>query len=253
MSTELHFVRHPDDHGIDEVLFCSVLPQTHRQAEDSAFLRIGLRERYKTSGLSGDEWRFSTMLQLRALSDMPWVDTSSGYRDPEAHAAFLYAELFGDFRIGGKNEWLYRRRVGAIAFAWKGLPIWSASYDGEATDLLVACGHLPGALITAGEQGASPHGELSRLCCQPGCKAPLASVYRRLKDYCRRCGEEGREPFRPEHRGFCLAHLRRGDCALDDADSNYEVVSGPGPDGNEPDPRKVRESVYGGTIDIGGV
>src|SRR5690606_14143687 len=145
----------------------------------------------------------------------------------------------------------YRRRAAAIAFAWKGLPVWSASYDGEPTDLLVACGHLPSALIRAGEEGAHHHGALSRLCCQPGCREPLVSVYRRMKEYCGQCGSE-KETWKPKHRGSCAAHMPSGDCALDDADRNYEVVSGPGPDGNEPAADKVRQSAFGGVIDVGG-
>jgi hypothetical protein len=33
-------------------------------------------------------------------------------------------------------------------------------------------------------------------------------------------------------RGFCRTHLRRGDCGREDSDENYEVLSGPGPDGS---------------------
>lgn len=247
MAEKMRFVRHPDDKGIDEILFCGVLPASREDAVASAFLRLSVRERYKTSGLSGDEWRFSTMLQLRERPGQPWVDTSSGYRDLEAHAAFLYAELFGDFVQGEKHPWLYRRKVGGMAFSWKDLPVYAMGYDGEATDLLVACGHLSSALIQAGEQGEYQGGALERLCCQPGCAAPLVSVYRKRFDWCSRCGEKS-TPFRPEHRGFCAAHLRRGDCGLDDADDNYEVVSGPGPDGHEPDPTIVRQSAFAGIV-----
>ena len=253
MNKRLSFWRHPDDRGPDEVLFCDVLTESQEDARASAFLRLGLRERYKTSGMSGDEWRFSTVLQLREHASDPWDTVSSGYRDVETHAAFLYAELFGDFQAGDKNEWLYRRKVGGMAFSWKGLPVYAMSYDGEATDLLVACGHLPMALVTAGENGEHHHDALSRLCCQPGCSESLVSVYRKKKDWCGRCGSDRDPPGRPKHRGFCAAHLRRGDCGLDDADANYEIVSGPGPDEHEPDARKVSESIFGGAVRMGGL
>jgi hypothetical protein len=249
--TAQRFERHPKDLGIDEVLFCAGPVTEVGDAERSAFLRLSLRERYKTSGMSGDEWRFSTALELRERPTGEWVEVSTGYRTIETHAAFLYAELFGDFREGEKHPWLYRRKVVAMAFAWKRLPIWSATYDGEATDLLVACGHLSGALIQAGEQGNHHPDALHHLCCQPGCAEPPVSVYRKAKDWCSRCGESS-EPFRDAHRGFCAKHLRRGDCGLDDADSNYVVVSGPGPDGNEPDASVVRESGFAGVVDLGG-
>lgn len=241
LSMKPQFVRHPEDDGIDEILFCDQLPIAVEDSRRTAFLRLSVRERYKTSGLSGDEWRFSAMLDLRERPDGEWVATSSGYHRLRDHAAFLYAELFGDFRAGQKHDWLYRRKVGAIAFLWKGLPVWSASYNGEATDLLVACGHLPGVLISAPEEGQQYHDALSRLCCQPGCAAPLVSVYRLRKDWCSSCGEH-KEMYWEQRRGFCRAHLRRGDCGLNDADNNYEVLSGPGPDGNEPAADVVRPS-----------
>lgn len=256
MSDRRRFVRHPDDGGIDEILLCGVLPEIYDDAATSAFMRIGLRERYKTSGLSGDEWRFSTILQLREDPAGPWVDTSSGYTRLKWHVAHLYAELFGDFIKGEKHPWLYRRKVAAIAFSWKRMPVWSGSYDGEATDLLVAAGHLPAAFVMAPEQGAHPW--TGDLCCQPGCVEPVVSVYRVKERFCGGCGRP--RPYYPsdlvkngdgyDYRAFCGAHLRRGDCALDDADTNYEVVSGPGPDDGEPDPSVVRESVFGGIVGI---
>jgi hypothetical protein len=241
IKDQVSYTRHPDDPAIDEVLFCGGMVSTYAEAQASAFLRLGLRERYKTSDLSGDEWRFSSVMQLRQYPTDGWGDVSAGYRDIETHTRFAYAELYGDF-LAGKNEWLFFRKVHSIAFSWKGLPVWAASHDGAATDFLVACGHLPSALIQAGEQGQHHHGALAHLCCQPGCREPLVSVYEKRADWCGRCGGK-KEPVWRERRGFCARHLRRGDCGLDDSDSNYIVISGPGPDGNEPGADVVSPSV----------
>lgn len=257
---KLAFNRHPDDRGVDEILFVPESGPTVTESRSAAFMRLRIAERYKTSGLSGDEWRFSSALDIREHPTGDWVRLDAGYRDFEAHAAALYPALFGDFLIG-KNQWLFGRKVRHICFAWKGLPRWRGDHEGKASDFLVACGHLPWALIKAGEDGEHHQDALKRLCCQPGCAEPHVSVYRKLRDYCQRCGSycrkcEGRGndvmriDDRIEVRGFCAKHLTRGDCGLDDADANYAVVSGPGPRGNPPDPAVVSPSILGPTMGL---
>ncbi len=65
------------------------------------------------------------------------------------------------------------------------------------------------------------------LCDQPGCSADATVYYRRLKRYTDRgdllapnSSYDGRE-----YRQFCERHKHRGDCALDDADHNYERIT----------------------------
>src|SRR5207237_1236850 len=53
-----------------------------------------------------------------------------------------------------------------------------------------------------------------------------------------------------EWRAFCRKHLRRGDAGLDDADDNYEVVSGPGPDEAQGWEQDESPSIFGGTITV---
>lgn len=60
-------------------------------------------------------------------------------------------------------------------------------------------------------------------CDQEGC-AELATVhYRKKADYCRD-GHKS-EPLWPTLRHFCERHQQRGDCGMDDADSNYERLA----------------------------
>lgn len=259
------FTRHPDDKGIDEILFVApvperVVPRDYDEALRHAFLKLAVVERYKTSGLSGDEWRFSAALYMREQHREDWRMISSGYGRLEWATHHIYPELYGDLQTG---KWtmddLLGRKVGAITFGWKGHPIYSASYDGQPTDLLVAAGHLPLAWSQAGDQGC-PTEPLNRLCCQPGCREPHVSVYRLLNRFCYAGHksnatssiktQDGITHVSNSVRGFCQKHLRRGDCGLDDADANYVLVSGPGPKGNEPDPSVVKEALQAPPIHL---
>jgi hypothetical protein len=74
--------------------------------------------------------------------------------------------------------------------------------------------------------------ELERESCdQTGCAEKAVSRYHLKKEYSD-SGEElvMREGVNSHFRQFCQRHLQRGDCGLEDSDSNYEVISGPGPD-----------------------
>jgi hypothetical protein len=255
MTGKLNFQRHRDDQGIDEILICSpvperVVPHDIAEARAHAFLKIAIVERYKTSGLSGNEWRFSSSLYAREERRSDWRRISD-YGQLQWAPAWFYPEMYGDFEAGKWTAEFAARKVGAIAFSWKGLPVWSTSHDGKAVPLLVAAGHLPFAWAQAGDQGSDPT-PLKELCCQPGCARPLVSIYRLKQRYCQ-AGHKT-DPLthggQVEVRGFCGDHLRRGDCGLDDADDNYEVVSGPGPDGHEPNPNVVKEAAFGGTIEM---
>lgn len=239
---EFSFSRHEDDYGIDEILFVDRLCTTTQEAQARAFLRLALIERYKTSDLSGDEWRFSAGLYLRE-SDAEWRLITNEI-SLKSLVASLYPALYGDFDIAKWPKEFFARKVGTITFAWKGFPIWSSSYDGKPIDLLVAAGHLPWAFLKSGDGGCDPS-PLKTLCCQPGCSEPHVAVYRLKKRYCRdgHASDAGGDV-----RGFCVKHLRRGDCGLEDSDRNYEVVSGPGPDGHEPDPEVTKKSMFGGFV-----
>lgn len=246
MTNELVFIRHPDDAGIDEILFCEsgTRPTTHVAARACAFLRLRLQERYKTSDMSGDEWRFSSRLGLREHPSDPWVEVSGGYHTIETHVAALYAELFGNFKGGEKHQWLYKKRVSGVAFGWKGEPTFFGHDDGDkSTPVLVTAGHLPWSLIIAREQGAHHNEELVRLCAQPGCEDLAVSTYRLRKlRTCKSRGCMDDSYDGKKARAFCVKHLRRGDASLEDADDNYEVVRGPGPSVGEPDPRLVNKA-----------
>jgi hypothetical protein len=264
MTDRLNFVRHEDDPGVDEILFVApvpktVVPDTIDEARQHAFLKLALIERYKTSGMSGDEWRFSTGLYLGENKRKNWRLISTGGR-LRWHCSQLYPELYGDFDKGKWPDAFFKRKVGAITFSRKGHPVWSSSYDAKPVDLLVAAGHLPWAWCLWPERGEHPD-VLKTLCAQPGCAKPHVSIYRLKHRYCReghrsKAGSSWKPVGRPkvvthDVRGFCADHLRRGDCGLDDADDNYVALSGPGPDGHEPDSKVVKKAAFGGTMSMG--
>ncbi len=177
MNARTHVIGHPDDSFFDDC-------------------RIRTVERYKTSGLSGDGWRFSYAVELcrKGAVVARTVVGSLHYAAALLAGAVQLSlvELEGDDR-------------------WEVLPFQQ----------------VPGAGV----------------CCQPGCADAATNVYSLKKEWSKDCRFSTEpDPAYAPVREFCDAHRRRGDCGLDDADDNYVVVSGPGPEGSEVNPAKVRES-----------
>lgn len=88
---------------------------------------------------------------------------------------------------------------------------------------------LPFVIAKAQDEGKAYFaGEYER-CDQEGCKE-LATVYLKIKkEFC--CGWGGcgteKKQYGDKYRKFCKQHKRRGDCGLEDADSNYEEIPKP--------------------------
>lgn len=129
-------------------------------------VRIVTVPRYKTSGMSGDEWRISARIELYRKGNLIH---SESYRNVETACIFAAAT--------------YLRAID----------------DGKA--------------YFAGEGDT---------CDQEGCAKNSSVTYRVKKSFCRD-GHESDFPWRTI-RKFCAEHARRGDCALEDADRNYELV-----------------------------
>lgn len=212
-----------DDIGIDEVVLVD--------ADGVGFIRAVVCPRYKTSYMSGDEWRTSIMWQK--FKDGEWINFDGGYGDMQTAMAAIYPGVYTSHK-----EW-HEKKVGYVDFKVKGAIKFRATYQvgdekPEPKPLLTVVGHLPWALITAAEQG-SPVGT-DRLCSQYGCAEPHTTVYELINQFTRegvkRPKSESLEKYlgRPT-RAFCARHARRGNCGLDDADNNYTVISGHGPSG----------------------
>lgn len=173
--------------------------QTYRRAlkpDRQAFdeVRIVTIPRYKTSGMSGDEWRISAKIILMRKGNI--VHESGSFRNVETAGAFLMAEFYK------------------------------------------AC-----------DEGKGFFGGESDLCDQEGCAEMATVTYRVKKEFSRDNPHEwNRRLEEMVVRKFCARHSRRGDCAFDDADENYEIVDGATSD---PQPKDVKPSVLGGVIRLG--
>jgi hypothetical protein len=130
-------------------------------------IRIVTVPRYKTSGLSGDEWRISAEIQF--------------YR---------------------KGELKHRTSYSTVEHA---------------------CGFLYSAYHEAIGEGRAYFAGDGVHCDQEGCVKPKTVTYRILKHFCQD-GEEHRPSELHALRHFCAEHKTRGDCALEDADRNYELA-----------------------------
>lgn len=171
------YKRHPDDEYYDKITIETV-------------------PRYKTSEMSGDEWRVSATMKFWRKGQLVFERTFN------------------------------KMETAAIAMPWF--------------------------FKTAGEGPEFKQIKDEKLCDQPGCGNDAVNEFRLKKEYSER-GEELSEKNMSsfeKRRKFCERHARRGDCGLEDSDSNYEVISGPGPDGAKGFEKDVSPSQFGGVIEL---
>lgn len=160
LSDKPNYKRHDDDEWIDEI-------------------RIVTVPRYKTSGMSGDEWRFSACVQL-------WR----------------------------KGHLLFERSFSKVHYAIDFLP----AIQHEFADQGRADQDVEGNKI-----------DFDKYCFNPGCKEDGVVEYRLIDQFSQPYGDKlpKKEYLGEYHRRFCEEHAKRGDCALEDADSNYILISAP--------------------------
>lgn len=149
------YERHDDDEYFDEII-------------------IKTRPRWKTSGMSGDEWRTSASITVKRKGHTILETSTNKIRSAAAYLPWLLLTMFEQDHVTRLPDFLDHS-----------------------------------------------------LCFQPGCDNPAVSVYRLKQDYC--ASGKAHELHTETRLAFCRTHLERGDCGLKDSDSNYEVVSGPGP------------------------
>ncbi len=225
----MHYLKHEDDEWFDEVRFEMV---------DSPVLRLIVVPRFKTSDLSGDEWRVSAKTQV--MCEYKWDDLDTGHACLRAAAAGLYPGIFSS------HPDLHSIDVVSMDFYRKRIKAYRSTYDGKELRLISAVGHLPWTLIMARENSGIPDNWYD-YCFQPGCSERAVSVYELKYRYC----HEGHAHAADDAvRKFCQKHLRRGDCGLEDADENYTVVSGPGPHKAAGWQEDKSPSQFGGVVEL---
>ncbi len=210
---DLH--RHRDDHWLDEIRLVG---------EDGPLLRLVLRYRYKTSGLSGGGWRTSTTWQMQGdvLAPGGWGAFGDGYgRKLEAGCAALYPLLCA-YQFHNHAAEILR-----VEFLRKGRVL----HTSGGGPLLTVAGGLSWAMVCTSDEPLGTEeawADHRRLCHQPGCAEKAASTYALRHQY----DLDGKpsQPRRPLVHRFCPLHLRRGDGGREDNDANYVVLDGPGPE-----------------------
>lgn len=143
------------------------------------------------------------------------------------------------------NEW----RVSATMKFWrKGQLVFERSFNKMETAAIA----MPWFFKTAGEGSDFKHAKDEKQCDQPGCGNEAVNEFRLKKEYSEH-GEELSEKNMSgfeKRRKFCERHARRGDCGLEDSDSNYEVISGSGPEGAKGFEKDISPSQFGGVIEL---
>lgn len=227
----MRYKRHHDDEWFDEIRLIM---------GSDPILRIITRPRYKTSDLSGDEWRTSAVVQV-ARGDGHWEDFDR-YQNLKAATLGLYPAFYTS------HPELHDLPISAISFLRKDQEVYWSTHDGQPQEFLVTAGHLPWAFVLACEAGTYSRELEEPFCFQPGCPNEAVSTYQLKYEYCHWGHKE--IPDTERYRRFCLLHLRRGDAGLEDADDNYVVIDGPGPDSAEGWKEFESPAVFSGVIDL---
>jgi hypothetical protein len=115
------------------------------------------------------------------------------------------------------DEW----RISAkIEFIRKGV----VRHTDRANDVESAAKFLAWKLAMACDEGKAFFAGEDDICDQEGCAEKSTVTYRLKQSHCDRCAQPG--SYQPKSiRKFCDAHKTRGDCGIDDSDSNYEIES----------------------------
>ena len=158
-------------------------------------VRITTVPRYKTSGLSGNEWR-----------------------------------------ISAKIEFLRKGRV---------------VHEEACRNVESACRLLPWYHAKACDNGKGFFAGEGDICDQEGCAEPATVTLKKKQDICRSCGNASPHTEYTDRvtkiRKFCARHSTRGDCGLDDADRNYEPMTG---EQSAPQTGDESPSAFGGFVKV---
>jgi hypothetical protein len=236
-SLPLH--RHRDDDYCDRIDITAL----------NARLVARVVPRYKTSDLSGDEWRVSAVLELYGRNDRfpePVFSRSFHRMKDLLHYAprFVYMTEHRPI-LNSSAALLHVQRKGVTLFDQHFLTFgdaaiglaWHIVVANEGSDPSVKWHHL-----TDEEERAR--------CQQVGCSEPPVNTYH-LKTLHVGYGVM-RAPeynFTGQYTWYCARHSERGDCGLEDADKNLDLVEGDGV--ARPHAGDESESAFGGIIGVG--
>ena len=201
--------RHHDDDYLDEILIKTPAIELHAH----------MVPRLKTSGMSGDEWRVSAVMDVHVTADSRQSDVFSSMERLLAYAPyFLYTKY--SYYLNSPNATLTGYRKGVRVFEGTFASFGDAAL-GMGWHYTQACErdmynyhHL-----TDAEEQAR--------CCQVGCKELPTVVFGLKKLHIGNSGDMKEPgPHSGRHVWYCSKHSERGDCDLEDCDSNLELLAG---------------------------
>ena len=210
--------RHHDDDYWDRV--------TITTADDRARFVASIRPRFKTSGLSGDEWRVRAVAELKD-PDEPTVDlvARSFHRMRDVFGYAPYFVYDGAFH-------LLQSRKARITVERKGIVLMTEDRP-DFGDALIGLGwHVRTA--NEGRPDVEWHyltdAEERAHCQQVGCAAPPAVTYHLKKLQVAPSQSVMVAPeydFTGQYVWYCTEHATRGDAGLEDCDDNLVLVENP--------------------------
>ena len=209
--------RHRDDDYVDRV---------EVQASSGSQLVGYVVPRYKTSGLSGDEWRVHAEMEIRlhpksepiftrGFGGMDWLQTFAGL--------FVLREAPQCMTSPQAKLTAYR----------KGHVLMTETFPTFAEAVVGMRWHI----VTCNEGNKVPWHHVSdadeaQHCQQVGCSDPPVNTFRLKKilygDHPPDTFMVPKYDFEGQFVWYCARHTRRGDCGYEDADKNLELVEGPG-------------------------
>jgi len=188
-------------------------------AQGGVELRAFMVPRYKTSGLSGDEWRVHAQLNVNAGQVSRGFSSMKGLMANASHFIWTGARDLLDI----PDALLVGRRKGIELFR-QAFPIFGDAAFGfgwHATIASEGTRDVPWHHLTDDEERA--------VCQQVGCDAKPINVYR-IKTFTLRdgTGQHAPKQYEAQHTWFCSRHTQRGDCGIEDCDTNLVLESGNG-------------------------
>jgi hypothetical protein len=206
--------RHHDDDYVDHIEI----------AAEGIYLCAHIVPRYKTSGLSGDEWR------VRAQMDL----FEEGARKPSFTRSFGCMKSllnYGPYHVYANARRSLDRKPASLVARRKGITLMRHQFPTFGDAAIGMSWH-----ITCANEGSPDvawhhltEAEERAHCQQVGCSDPPKNFYR-LKQL-QIEGSDVRPPkydFEGQYTWYCPRHTERGDAGLEDCDDNMELVAGSG-------------------------
>ena len=212
--------RHRDDDYLDRITV---------QATTGAHLVGYVVPRYKTSGLSGDEWRVSARMEVRRhpSQDKPLFERGFGRIDDlESFAALFVLRMAPE---------LFTSPKATLTVSRKGHALMTETFSTFGEAVVGLKWHI--VTCNEGREGVEWHhltdAEEALHCQQVGCSEPSLNVFRYKKLFYGTSDPERtflppKYDFEGQWTWYCARHTQRGDCGYEDADKNLELVEGPG-------------------------